>query len=136
MRGCNSVKPCTDFVNYITYKYHLHTCMHVCDGTRRVCNNLLALAVLCRNLHANIKQALSKTSRFNTRYIQKSVCTCLSFVCMLFCVVMLNLQLTTRPLCQHINTELQLIKTLPLDSMFHASATSSLKLYAMEILLS
>jgi hypothetical protein len=55
---------------------------------------------------------------------------------MLFCVVMLNLQLATRLFSQHVNTELHLIKPLPLDSTFHDSATSSQEQYAMEILLS
>jgi hypothetical protein len=57
---------------------------------------------------------------------------------MLFCVVMLNLQLATRLSSQHVNTELHLIKTLPLDSMFHESANVwvSQEQYATEILLS
>jgi hypothetical protein len=49
---------------------------------------------------------------------------------------MLNLQLATTLFSQHINTELHLIKPLPLDSMFYDSATSSQKQYAMEILIS
>jgi hypothetical protein len=55
---------------------------------------------------------------------------------MLFCVVMLNLQLTTRLFSQHVNKELHLIKPFLLDSMFYDSATSSQEQYAMEILLS
>jgi len=49
---------------------------------------------------------------------------------------MLNLQLATRLFSQHVNKELHLIKPLPLDSMFHDSATSSQEQYTMEILLS
>lgn len=54
---------------------------------------------------------------------------------MMLCVVMLNLQMATRLSNQHVNTELHLIKTLPLASMFHESATVSQEQYAMEILL-
>jgi hypothetical protein len=55
---------------------------------------------------------------------------------MLFCVVTLNLQLATWLFSQHVNTELHLIKPLPLGSMFHDNATSSQEQYAMEILFS
>jgi len=55
---------------------------------------------------------------------------------MLFCVIMLNLQLATRLFSQHVNDELHLIKPLCLDSMFHDSATSSQEQYTTEILLS
>jgi len=49
---------------------------------------------------------------------------------------MLNLQLATRLFSKHVNKELRLIKPLPLESMFHDSATSSQEQYDMEILLS
>jgi hypothetical protein len=103
-----------------------------------------------QNVISDLKIILSLIWIVLSRFVSCFVLVLLLFVhLLLFCVVMLNLQLATRLFSQHVNKELYLIKPLPwtacfmivplhlnsnmLWKLFHDSATSSQQQYAMEI---